>query len=64
MLAGYYRLNDIMREVDRDKSTLLRWEKEGLIPKAKRDNRGWRFYTGEDFQEIIRLIEKTRYVQQ
>ena len=61
MLAGSYRLKDILKCVDRNKTTLLRWEDEGLIPKAKRDSRGWRCYTEKDIKEIIDLIKKTNY---
>lgn len=38
-----------------------RWEKEGLIPKAKRDSRGWRYYTPGDFQLIIRTVQEQFY---
>jgi len=61
MLAGYYRLNDILRKVDRNKTTLLRWEAEGIIPKAKRDSRGWRCYTEKDVKKIVKLIKKNNY---
>ena len=50
-----YKMNDLAKELDRDKSTLLRWEKEGIIPLAKRDSRGWRVYSSEDFQNIVKI---------
>lgn len=34
------------------KSTLLRWEKAGFIPSAKRDDLNQRLYTQEDVREI------------
>ena len=61
MLAGYYRLQDILQEIDRNKTTLIRWEEEGLIPKAHRDSRGWRCYTKNQVEEILRLVKETDY---
>jgi DNA-binding transcriptional MerR regulator len=61
MIAGYYRLNDILREIDRNKTTVIRWEELGLIPKAQRDSRGWRYYTKEQVEEIIGVVKKTDY---
>lgn len=56
-----YRVNDLTKAVDRDKTTLLRWEKQGLIPAAKRDSRGWRYYTSEDFSHIVQKIRDSNY---
>lgn len=61
MIAGYYRLEDILREIDRNKTTLIRWEEAGLIPKARRDSRGWRCYSKEQAEEIISLVKETNY---
>ena len=61
MIAGYYRLQDILREVDRNKTTLIRWEQEGLIPKASKDSRGWRCYTKDQVDEIILRVHQTNY---
>ncbi len=61
MLTNYYRLQDILKRIDRNKTTLLRWEKERLIPVAKRDSRGWRYYTWEEMEGIIDLIKRTDY---
>ena len=63
MLAGYYRLNDILKRIDRTKTTILRWEAQGLIPKAKRDSRGWRYYSEREVKEIINLIKKNKFFQ-
>lgn len=56
-----YRLKDIQDKVDRDKTTLIRWEKEGLIPQAKRDSRGWRYYTKTEVKSIIDMVLSTDY---
>ncbi|MAF14217.1 MAG: hypothetical protein CMI53_05020 [Parcubacteria group bacterium] len=61
MIAQYYRLNDILNQIDRNKTTVIRWEELGLIPKAKRDSRGWRYYTKEQVEQIITLVKKTDY---
>jgi len=56
-----YYINEILRELDRNKTTLIRWEEKGLIPKAKRDSRGWRYYSQKEIQRIIKLIKKSNY---
>ncbi len=40
--------------------TLLRWEKAGKTPRAKRDWRGWRVYREEDIKELIAFHETLR----
>lgn len=56
-----YKINDLVKALDRDKTTILRWEKEGNIPQAKRDSRGWRYYTEDEFQGILKKVKETRY---
>ena len=56
-----YHLNDILKRIDRNKTTLIRWEEQGLIPKAKRDSRGWRYYSKKELKKIVNLIKKTDY---
>jgi DNA-binding transcriptional MerR regulator len=56
-----YRLKDIQERIDRDKSTLIRWEKEGLIHKAKRDSRGWRYYSKDEVMAIVNRVLTTDY---
>ena len=34
------------------KATLLRWLKEGKIPEAARDIRGWRVFTEDEVERI------------
>jgi len=52
---------EILKKIDRNKTTLLRWEKQGLIPKAKRDSRGWRYYSKKEVEKILSLVKKTNY---
>ena len=40
---------------------VMRWEKEGLIPKTKRDSRGWRVYSKNQIDEIVKLVKSTKY---
>lgn len=61
MLKEKYYINEILKKIDRNKTTLIRWEKQGLIPKAKRDSRGWRYYTKKEVELIIKLIKETDY---
>jgi DNA-binding transcriptional MerR regulator len=56
-----YRLKDIEEKIDRDKTTIIRWEKEGIIPTAKRDSRGWRYYTKEEMAKIVNRVLSTDY---
>jgi DNA-binding transcriptional MerR regulator len=59
--AGHYRVSDIAKQIDRSTMAVLRWEKEGLIPKARRDSRGWRTYTKEQVEDIVTLVKNTKY---
>jgi DNA-binding transcriptional MerR regulator len=56
-----YRLKDIQEKIDRDKTTLIRWEREGLIPRANRDSRGWRYYNENQVKEIVNKVLSTNY---
>jgi len=33
-----YSLKEILKKIDRNKTTLIRWENLGLIPRAKRES--------------------------
>ena len=56
-----YYLNEIIKRVDRNKTTLIRWESNGLIPKAKRDSRGWRYYTRDEIDAIVDSINQKNH---
>jgi DNA-binding transcriptional MerR regulator len=49
---SYIRVKDVEKMIDRDRNTILRWEREGRIPHPQKDSRGWRFYTEGDIQII------------
>jgi DNA-binding transcriptional MerR regulator len=55
-MTKYYRVKDIEKLIDRDKTTLFRWEKEDKIDPPIRDSRGWRLYTEEDLEKMKKLI--------
>ena len=56
-----YRIGEVARELDRSTLTIKKWEASGLIPEAKRDSRGWRYYTEDDINEIKRILEEHQY---
>jgi len=63
MLKKKYSLNYILKKIDRTKTTLIRWEEMGLLPRAKRDSRGWRYYSKEELDQMVNLIKTTDYFQ-
>jgi DNA-binding transcriptional MerR regulator len=44
--------------------TIMRWEQAGKVQKAKRDWRGWRFYTQEDLENLKNFKECIVYAQE
>jgi len=48
----YIRVKDVEKLINRDRNTILRWEREGRIPHPQKDSRGWRFYTEQDIEKI------------
>jgi DNA-binding transcriptional MerR regulator len=56
----YIRVKDVEKIIDRDRNTILRWEREGLIPHPQKDSRGWRFYNEKDIEGIKKYMEGVR----
>ena len=56
----YIRVKDVEKIIDRDRNTILRWEREGLIPHPQKDSRGWRFYNEKDIQTIKNFMQKMK----
>jgi len=54
----YIRVKDVEKIIDRDRNTILRWERAGLVPHPQKDSRGWRFYTEKDIEVIKKFISK------
>ncbi|MHB8483934.1 MAG: MerR family transcriptional regulator [Nitrospiria bacterium] len=51
---------EICKMFDISKSTLFRWEKEGLISNIGRDWRNWRVYNQANLYEIKKIIGKSK----
>lgn len=56
-----YKISDLAKELDRSPLTIKRWEVIGVIPKARRDSRGWRYYTEDDVKELIKIVKESNY---
>jgi CheY-like chemotaxis protein len=54
----FYSSKEVCEQLQISKSTLFKWEREGLITKVRRDWRGWRLYDGHNLEEIKKNIEK------
>lgn len=54
----------LAKTLDRSVRTLKEWEKKGLIPKARRDSRGWRVYSPEQADKILRHVKRHRFFVQ
>ena len=60
-IGKIYRIGELAKELDRSTLTIKKWEEGGLIPKAKRDSRGWRYYTEDDINDIRNIIKGNDY---
>lgn len=56
----FYSSKEVCEDLQISKSTLFKWEREGLITKVRRDWRGWRLYDARNLEEIKQNIEKQR----
>jgi len=56
----FYSSKDVCETLQISKSTLFKWEREGLITKVRRDWRGWRLYDERNLDEIRLNIEKQK----
>lgn len=61
MSNNVYKIKDLALRLDRSILTIKRWEKQGLIPKARKDSRGWRIYSETEVQEILQKVRNTNY---
>jgi len=59
-MSNLIRVKGVEKLIDRDRNTILRWEREGLIPHPQKDSRGWRFYTEKDIEIIKEFMEKMK----
>ncbi len=56
-----YKIGELAKELDRSTLTIKKWEESGLIPEAKRDSRGWRYYTEGDIIRIKKILKESKY---
>ena len=56
-LDGWLSVTDVAEKLGISTKTITRWEKAGKVKRAKRDWRGWRVYSSEDFEEMRGLLE-------
>jgi len=61
MASKVYTIKDLALRLDRSVLTIKRWEQQGLLPKARKDSRGWRVYTEAEVQAILRKVRETNY---
>jgi len=59
-MMEYIRVKDVENLIDRDRNTILRWERAGLIPHPQKDSRGWRFYTQKDIEIIKKFMQEMK----
>ncbi|HEY3294574.1 MAG TPA: response regulator [bacterium] len=59
----FYSSKEVCEQLQISKSTLFKWEREGLITKVRRDWRGWRLYDLHNLEEIKVNIEKQRLAE-
>ncbi len=56
-MNGRMSISEAAQKLEVAPKTLMRWEKSGKVKKAKRDWRGWRFYTPEDLKGLKQFKE-------
>jgi DNA-binding transcriptional MerR regulator len=61
MASKPYKIKDLALRLDRSILTIKRWERQGLIPQARKDSRGWRVYTEQEVQAILKKVRETNY---
>ncbi len=52
-MNGRLTITEVAEMVGVSPRTIMRWESNGKVRKAKRDWRGWRIYGNEDIEELI-----------
>ena len=54
-------ITQVAQQLEVTPKTIVRWEKAGKVKRAKRDWRGWRFYTSEDLKNLRGFKEAIFY---
>lgn len=50
-------ITDVAEKLGISTKTITRWEKAGKVQRAKRDWRGWRVYSPEDYELMKSFVE-------
>jgi len=53
-----YKINEVAKKLEVSIQTIKNYENWGILPKAKRDEKGWRYYTEEDLIKIKALYQE------
>ena len=53
-----YKTNHLAKELGVSIQTIKNYEASGVLPKARRDKNGWRYYTQEDVIKIKALYQQ------
>jgi DNA-binding transcriptional MerR regulator len=51
-----FRVSELARELGCSEGFIREAEKQGRLPKAKRDLNGWRFYNEEDLEKLREIV--------
>lgn len=61
MTNGRMTITEAAGKIGVTSKTIMRWEQSGKVKRAKRDWRGWRFYTNEDVVQLKQFKESIFY---
>lgn len=54
---GRMTITEVAQTLGVTTKTIMRWEKAGKVKRPKRDYRGWRVYTPEEFDSVKKFYE-------
>jgi hypothetical protein len=57
-----YHISQVAERINRDKQTIRRWIKEGLL-QPERDDRGWMIFTDGDIKRLEEIKQEKLQVQ-
>ena len=55
----FFSTKDVLKKVGISRNTLFLWLKKGKIPEVARDRNGFRLFTSEDINLILKFKNKT-----
>lgn len=55
-MSDRFTISEVARQLHVSTSTLQKYERAGVIPKAQRTHGGWRVYTQADVQTISAVV--------